>query len=703
MLHPLPDRLDPGRPYPLGATFDGLGVNFALFSAHAEKVELCLFDPRGRKEIARLSLPECTDEVWHGYLPDARPGLLYGYRVYGPYAPEQGHRFNPAKLLLDPYARQLKGAVRWTDALYGYRVGSPREDLSFDRRDSAAAMPKAVVCTDAFDWSNDRRPNTAWSETIIYETHVRGLTRLLEDCAPAERGTFAALSHPKVLAHFQRLGITAIEVLPVHAFVQDRLLQEKGLANYWGYNTLAFFVPEARYLATGSADEMRMAVRRLHAAGIELILDVVYNHTAEGSELGPTLSLRGIDNAVYYRAVEGDRRRCVNDTGTGNTLDLSHPRVLQMVTDSLRYWAESFRVDGFRFDLGVTLGRSGDGGFDPRSGFFDVLRQDPVLNQLKLISEPWDIGPGGYQLGNHPPGFAEWNDKFRDSTRRFWRGDSGARPEFAARISGSADLFDRRARRPWAGVNFVTAHDGQPLADLVAYEAKHNLANGEDNRDGSDNNNSCNWGIEGPTDDADILAVRDRVSRSMIVTLLASLGTPMILGGDEFGRTQRGNNNAYAQDNEISWYDWTLLESDKGHALSDFVRRLTAIRRFYPLVRAGHFLHGEVEVAPGVLDIDWFDERGVHLSEEDWHNGEGRALVMRRVRRLEDGRLETVTMLMNGSSEPLQFKLPPPHLEHLLVIDSANPQAPEVTVGSEVEVLDRAAMLIVGSGQAVET
>jgi glycogen operon protein len=674
-----------------------LGVNFAVFSANAERIDLCLFEPTGRKEIARFALPECTDEVWHGYLPDARPGLLYGYRAHGPYAPEQGHRFNRHKLLLDPYAKQLAGAVRWTDALHGYRVGSSREDLSFDRRDSAAAMPKAVVCANAFDWAGDVRPNTPWSETIIYEAHVKGLTQLLEQCAPAERGTYAALSHPRVIAHLQRIGVTAIELLPIHGFVQDRYLQEKGLSNYWGYNTLAFFAPEPRYMGGGTADDLRMAVRRLHAAGIEVILDVVYNHTAEGSEMGPTFSFRGLDNAVYYRSVDGDPRRCVNDTGTGNCLDLSHPRVLQMVSDSLRYWAESFRIDGFRFDLGVTLGRNGNHGFDPRSGFFDVLRQDPVLNQLKLISEPWDIGPGGYQLGNHPPGFAEWNDKFRDSTRKFWRGDDGMRPEFAARISGSADLFDRRARRPWAGVNFVTAHDGQPLADVVSYEGKHNEANGEDNRDGSDDNNSCNWGAEGPTDDAKIVEIRDRVARSMLTTLLASLGTPMILGGDEFGRTQQGNNNAYCQDSEISWLDWKQLESPRGHALSDFVRRLTAIRKWYPLVRASHFLHGEVEVAPGILDIDWFDERAQHLTSDDWNNVEGKALMMRRVRRLEDGRLQAVALLMNGAPVPLTFTLPTPGLVRRLVIDSADPAAEEREIGDTVEVQDRACVIVVGT------
>jgi isoamylase len=694
----LPDRLDAGLPYPLGATFDGLGVNFAVFSANADRIDLCLFDPKGRKEIARFELPEWTDEVWHGYLPYARPGLLYGFRAHGRYEPENGHRFNPYKLLLDPYAKGLAGEVRWTDALHGYRLRSPRKDLSMDRRDSASAMPKSVVTSDSFDWTGDARPRIPWTDTVIYEAHAKGLTKLLDDVPVPERGTFAALSHPKVIAHLQRIGVTTLELLPIHAFVQDRRLQQAGLANYWGYNTLSFFAPEPRYMAGVSADELRIAIRRLHAAGIEVILDVVYNHTAEGSELGPTFNFRGLDNATYYRLMQDEPRYCVNDTGTGNTLDLSHPRVLQMVADSLRHWAESYHVDGFRFDLGVTLGRDGHNGFDPRSGFFDVLRQDPVLNQLKLISEPWDIGPGGYQLGNHPPGFAEWNDKFRDSVRRYWRCDSGSRPEFANRIAGSADLFDRRARRPWASVNFVTAHDGFTLADLVSYEGKHNEANREDNLDGHSENYSRNWGEEGPTEDSEIREIRDRVSRSMLTTLFGSLGTPMLLGGDEFGRSQSGNNNAYCQDNEISWFDWDQLESSRGHALSDFVRRLTAVRRFYPLVRANRFLHGEVEVAPGIRDIDWFDERGEHLSEDDWHNREGRALVMRRVRRKKDGSLEVVSMLTNASEETLVFRLPPPRLERRLVIDSADPQSPETEVGESIEVLPHAAMIIVGSG-----
>ena len=694
----LPERLEAGSPYPLGASFDGLGVNFAVFSANAERIDLCLFDPSGRKELARYPLPECTDEVWHGYLPHARPGQLYGFRAYGAYAPEQGHRFNPNKLLLDPYARRLAGQLRWTDAVHGYHVGSPRADLSFDRRDSAPAMPKCVVTADSFDWDGDRRPNTPWSETVIYEAHVKGLTALLEEVSPPERGTFAALAHPKVIDHLRRLGVTALELMPVHAFTQDRFLQEKGLSNYWGYNTLAFFAPEARYLAHGSADEFRLAVRRLHASGIEVILDVVYNHTAEGSEMGPTLSLRGLDNATYYRLLADNPRQCVNDTGTGNSLNMASARVIQMVADSLRYWAQSFRVDGFRFDLGVTLGREGDDGFSPGAAFFDVLRQDPVLGRLKLISEPWDIGPGGYQLGHHPPSFAEWNDKFRDTTRRFWRGDAGQRPDLAARLSGSGDLFDRRARRPWASINMLTAHDGMTLNDVVSYDGRHNEANGENGQDGHSENYSRNWGAEGPTDDQAVQETRDRVRRSMLTTLMTSLGTPMLLGGDEFGRTQGGNNNAYCQDNVISWFDWALAASPQGQALSAFTARLIALRKAHPLLRAGAFLYGQEEVAPGVLDIEWFDERGERLSPDDWQNPEGRALLMRRARRLPDGELELIALALNGADQTLSFVLPSEGLALERLVDSADPQAGLGPVGQTLEMPGGAAVLLRGVG-----
>jgi isoamylase len=533
-------KLHPGDGNVLGATWDGLGVNFAVFSAHAERVELCLFDPTGRREVARLDLPECTDEVFHGYLPEARPGLLYGYRVHGPYQPEQGHRFNPHKLLLDPYAKKLSGRLLWSDALFGYRVGSPRDDLSFDRRDSAAAMPKAVVVAENYNWGNQQPPNHAWKDTVIYEAHLRGMTMQREDVAPNERGTFAGLADPRVIEHLVKLGVTAIELLPVHAFLQDRFLVAKHLKNYWGYSTLSFFAPEPAYLAAfdGSSNEMRMAVRQLHAAGIEVFLDVVYNHTCEGSEMGPTLSWRGFDNASYYRLAEGAARHAVNDTGTGNTVNIAHPRVLQMVMDSLRHWAQSYHIDGFRFDLGSTLGRELHG-FDPNSGFFDAIRQDPVLSKLKLISEPWDIGPGGYQLGNHPPGFAEWNDRFRDGVRRFWRGDPGQRAELAARLMGSSDIFEKRRRKTWASVNFVAAHDGFTLRDTVSYNERHNLENGEDGKDGHGENLSNNWGAEGETDDPDIRRVRDRTTRSLLATLLFSHGTPMLLGGDEMGRTQK--------------------------------------------------------------------------------------------------------------------------------------------------------------------
>ncbi|MBV8636134.1 MAG: glycogen debranching protein GlgX, partial [Burkholderiaceae bacterium] len=480
----VPDRLSPGLPYPLGATSDGLGVNFAVFSAHAHKIELCLFDSAGRKELARLPLPECTGEIWHGYLPYAGAGLLYGYRAHGPYEPQRGHRFNPNKLLLDPYAKRLSGTLKWADALFGYRLNSAKADLSFDRRDSAAGMPKAVVVDDTFDWGDDKPPAVPWPKTVIYETHVRGVSMLREDLQPNVRGTFAALADPRLIDHLLRLGITTLELMPVHAFLQDRFLLERGLRNYWGYSTLSFFAPEPSYLSNSSRDEVRTAIHRLHAAGIEVILDVVYNHTCSGNEMGPTLSWRGLDNASYYRLLPDNPRYHINDTGCGNTLNICHPRVLQMVMDSLRYWANSYHVDGFRFDLASTLAREAHG-FDAGSGFFDAIIQDPVLSKLKLIAEPWDIGPGGYQLGNFPPPFAEWNDRFRDSVRRFWRGDAGQRGMFAECLVGSAKLFDRRHRKPWASVNFLTSHDGATLQDLVSYAGKHNLDNGEDNRDGA--------------------------------------------------------------------------------------------------------------------------------------------------------------------------------------------------------------------------
>jgi isoamylase len=694
----LPDHLAAGAPYPLGATFDGLGVNFAVFSANADRIELCIFDPKGRREIRRYELTEWTDEVWHGYLPDARPGLLYGYRAHGRYAPEEGHRFNPNKLLLDPYARKLHGEVRWTDALHGYRVRSGKADLSYDTRDSAPAMPKGVVTGEAFDWSHDIKPKTPWSETVIYEAHAKGLTKLFEEAAPPERGTFAALSHPRVIDHLQRLGVTAIELMPIQAFVQDRFLQEKGLRNYWGYNSLAFFAPEQSYFAGESHDELRLAVRRLHSAGLEVILDVVYNHTCEGSERGPTMSWRGLDNATYYRLVKDHPRYTVNDTGTGNTLNLEKARVIQMVADSLRYWATSFGIDGFRFDLGLTLGRE-ENGFNPGAAFFDVLRQDPVLGQLKLSAEPWDIGPGGYHLGNFPPGFAEWNDKYRDTVRKYWRGDPAVRGDLAARLAGSGDLFDRRARRPWASVNALAVHDGFTLADTVAYEQRHNEANGEDNRDGHSENYSRNWGVEGPTDDPAINEVRQRVMRSMLTTLFASLGTPLLLAGDEFGRTQNGNNNAYCQDNEIGWVDWSRRDTPEGETLMRFTSRLIALRKESPLLRPPAFLYGE-PTADGFNDLEWWDERGQPLSDEDWTNPNGRALVMRRARLLEDGRLEAMSLLLNASPDPLTFNLYP-SVKRTVLIDSARPDDLPFEIGDSYEVGPHGAVLISWTKEAV--
>jgi isoamylase len=688
-----PAHLERGTPYPLGAMWDGLGTNFAVFSAHAERIELCLFDPTGRREIARFDLPECTDEIWHGYLPNARLGLIYGYRAHGPYNPQDGHRFNPHKLLFDPYARRFAGPLRWSDALFGYRVNSPRADLSFDRRDSAPGALKAVVSEDLFDWGDDRPPNIPWSKTVIYEAHLRGLTMRRSDIRSNERGTFAALADTNVIRYFHDLGITAIELMPIHAFVQDRALVERGLKNYWGYNSIGFFAIEPRYLSDSSRNEMRVAVRRLHAAGVEVILDVVYNHTGEGSELGPTLSFRGLDNANYYRLVPDNRRHCINDAGTGNTLNLSHPRVLQMVMDSLRFWVTSFHVDGFRFDLGATLGRQANG-FNPESPFFAALRQDPILQRVKLISEPWDLGPGGYQLGHHPPGFAEWNDRFRDSTRRFWRGDAGERPQFAARLAGSGDLFDRHTRRPWASINYTASHDGFTLADVVNYAQRHNEANGEDNQDGQGENYSANWGVEGETTDAAILNIRARVQRAMLASVFLAHGTPMLLAGDEFGRTQRGNNNAYCQDDETSWLDWQMLETPAGRELHRFATELIALRQQHAALRSRHFLHGRCEVAPNIFDIAWFEASGEVVPESSWKAPETQLLCLRRAMPNEDDSVSLLALLLNPTPEDRSFTLPPPPLEGSILIDTARPAAQHAPVTDQkVMVLARSAVL----------
>ena len=687
--------VQPGSPYPLGATYDGIGTNFAVFSANAAKMEICFFDPAGKHEVARCSLPHCTNEIWHGYIPGVHPGALYGYRAYGPYQPESGHRFNPNKLLLDPYARQLHGHVRWADSLYGYRINSPRTDLSFDHRDSAPSMPKCVVTESTFNWHGDRHPQVPWEKTVIYETHVRGLTMRLDKVPEQERGTFAGLANPWVIDYLVRLGVTAVELLPVHAILHDRRLVNQGLLNYWGYNTLNFFTPEPRYLSTGSPDEMRHAVRALHAAGIEVILDVVYNHTCEESELGPTLCFRGLDNASYYRLDRDYPRHHVNDTGCGNTVNMSHPRVIQMVMDSLRYWVQEFHVDGFRFDLGATLGRESYG-FDPGSGFFDALLQDPVLAPRKLISEPWDVGPGGYQVGNHPPGLAEWNDRFRDDVRRFWRGDSGVRGAIASRLMGSADLFNHRRRRSWSSVNFVTAHDGFTLQDLVSYSRKHNEANLEDNRDGSNENRSANWGVEGPTDDPKVRATRQKVKRAMLMTLLFSHGTPMLLGGDEFGRTQQGNNNPYCQDSEISWFDWSLIDTSEGKTLLEFTRRCIAARRILPRLRSTRFLAANLRTLHRIPEISWFDETGAEMTQERWHFSEGRLLALRRIgQELRAGQLSASLLLLNAFSMDREFILPKPDMPWTIAVDAADPEADGMPVEGRLIVSAHSAVLLV--------
>ncbi|PPE73178.1 glycogen debranching enzyme GlgX [Solimonas fluminis] len=678
----LPDRLERCHASPLGAQFDGRGTCFSVFSEHAEKVELCLFDGNGRHETTRLPMPDCTDGVWHGYLPNARPGQLYGYRVSGPYEPRQGHRFNPNKLLLDPYARRLHGQLQWHDALYGYHIGSPRADLSFDRRDSASHMPKGVVWEEHFDWGNDHPPRIPWEETVIYEMHLRGFTMRRGDLPEHDRGSFGALGHPSTVDYLRQLGITAVELLPVHAFARDRYLLERGLTNYWGYNTLSWFAPEPAYLSDGTLGQIKWAVKQLHAAGIEVLLDVVYNHSCEGNELGPTLSLRGFDNAVYYRLMPEDPRYHINDTGCGNTLDFSQSRVIQLAMDSLRYWVQEFHVDGFRFDLGVSLGRE-PGGFDPGAGFFDALLQDPVLSRVKLISEPWDVGPGGYRIGQHPAGFGEWNGLFRDDLRRYWRGDPNQRAALAARLQGSADLFDHHRRRPWASINFVTAHDGFTLTDLLSYSQKHNEANGEDNRDGADHNDSHNWGSEGDTQDPRVLLRRQRLRRSMLATLFFAHGTPMLLAGDEFGQTQGGNNNAYCQDNEIAWLDWSLLEQEDGRALHDFVMRLIGLRRQYPLLRADYYQHAQGEVVAGLRDVDWFDESGNELAGDDWKNGMARLLAVRRARRREDGGVEAMMLLSNADIAEHRFHLPQPALSWRLVLDTREPSKPEAALNHQ--------------------
>ncbi len=682
----------PGAPYPLGATWDGSGVNFALFSENAEHVELCIFDrPYGAQEIARIPLREQTDFVWHVYLPEARPGMLYGYRVYGPYRPEEGLRFNPHKLLLDPYAKAVTGPVQWSEAMFGYDPAAAAADpatvdLRMSTLDSAPGMPKSVVVESAFSWGDDRRPAIPWHDTVIYELHVKGFTYLNPDLPEELRGTYAGLAHRETIRYLKSLGVTAVELMPVHFFVDDWHLLKRGLRNYWGYNTIGFFAPDPRYAAFGPENavaEFKSMVRSLHQAGIEVILDVVYNHTAEGDHLGPTLSFRGIDNQAYYRLVPGEPRRYMDFTGTGNTFNMLHPRAIQLIMDSLRYWITEMHVDGFRFDLASALARELYE-VDRLSAFFEIIHQDPVISQVKLIAEPWDLGEGGYQVGNFPVGWAEWNGKYRDNVRRFWRGDAGQVGELGFRLTGSSDLYAHNGRRPYASINFVTCHDGFTLRDLVSYERKHNEANGEGNRDGTDANWSENFGVEGDTEDEGILRARFQQMRNFIATLFVSQGVPMLLHGDEVARTQRGNNNAYCQDNEVSWMPWQRDERQR--ALLDWTRRLVALRKRNPVLRRRGFLQGRT--APnGEKDIAWLREDGRELSDADWADPERRViglwlsgaaadLVDREGRPITG---ETLAILLNASKKAVGFHLPaaPDGRVWSLVLDSARPELHE--------------------------
>ena len=701
-------RVWPGRPYPLGATWDGGGVNFSLFSEHATKVELCLFDsPDAERESQRVALPDQTDMAWHGYLPDVHPGQLYGYRVHGPYEPEQGHRFNPNKVLLDPYAKAIGRDLRWGDETFGYAIGDEDEDLSRDDRDNAAGAPLGAVIDTAFTWGDDAPPAVPRHNMVIYEAHVKGFSRLHPEIPENLRGTYLGLASQPAIEHFKRLGVNAVELMPVHHRVDDRHLVDKGLNNFWGYNTLAFFAPDTRYASAGvgpeSVREFKRMVHALHSAGIEVILDVVYNHTAEGNHLGPTLSLRGIDNSSYYRLVHDNPRYYMDYTGCGNTLNMQQPRVLQLIMDSLRYWVLEMHVDGFRFDLASALARELHE-VDKLGAFFDIIHQDPVLSQVKLIAEPWDLGEGGYQVGNFPVGWNEWNGKYRDTVRRFWRGDEGTVSEFATRLCGSSDLYESSNRRPYASVNFVTAHDGFTIEDLVSYNEKHNEANGEDNRDGESNNLSWNCGAEGPTDDAQVIELRERQKRNLVATLFLSQGVPMLRGGDELSHTQQGNNNAYCQDTEISWLDWTLDE--RREDFLEFVATVAGLKRRHPVLHRPKFFQGRPIRGTDVKDIIWLDPSGEEMADEAWNAGFVRSIGVRLAGDAigevdEHGeRLagDTMLLLFNADGNPIDFRLPPHAAEEHweLLFDTAQrrpnrtdfPQAePYVLQGRSVAVL----------------
>jgi isoamylase len=703
----------PGKAYPLGATWDGEGVNFALFSENAEGVELCLFEaPEGKSETTRIRIADHTDQVWHVYLPEVRPGQLYGYRVYGPYEPGKGHRFNPSKLLIDPYAKAISGNIQWDDSLFGYAIGHRGEDSSKDERDSASHVPKCVVTDPAFDWEGDRHPATPWHKTLIYEMHVKGFTVSHPNVSPEIRGTYSGLIRDEVMNHILSLGVTAVELMPVHHFVADRRLVEKGLTNYWGYNSIGFFAPEARYSSSGTlgqqVSEFKTMVRKFHKEGIDVILDVVYNHTAEGNHLGPTLSFRGIDNAAYYRLDPKNNSHYIDYTGTGNTLNMMHPRVIQLIMDSLRYWVLEMHVDGFRFDLASALARELHE-VDRLGAFFDVVHQDPVISQVKLIAEPWDLGEGGYQVGNFPVLWAEWNGKFRDTIRRFWRSDKGQVADLAYRLTGSSDLYSHGGRRPSASVNFVTAHDGFTLGDLVSYDSKHNEANGEENRDGVNENLSWNCGTEGPTDNPEVITLRERQKRNFLTTLFISQGVAMLLAGDEMGRTQKGNNNAYCQDNEISWVDWNLDASRKD--LLEFAKFAIQLSKQHPVLQRKHFFQGRKIRGSEVKDLTWFMPDGNEMTDEDWQNPEKRCLGLRLAGDAIDERDEhgnaitddTLLVLLNAHDREMQFVLPVQEQEQLWTVvldtrESTGRKEGTQKKGGEAFALEARSMAILSCG-----
>jgi glycogen operon protein len=662
-------KISPGRPYPLGATWDGRGVNFALFSENATAVELCLFDDGDpHAEIARIRLPERTAFVWHGYLEqdDAKPGTLYGYRVYGPWEPEAGHRFNPNKLLMDPYTRALSGTVNWEAPAFSYPLGSG-DDRALDEQDDAWGKPLSVVVDETFDWGDDRRPNVPWHRSVIYEVHTKGFTARHPDVPEELRGTYLGLAAPAAIEHFKSLGVTAVELLPIHAFIDEGTLLSHKLTNYWGYNSIGYFAPDGRYASSSEPGavvrEVKEMVKALHVAGIEVILDVVYNHTAEGNQLGPTLSFRGIDNACYYRLVGGQPRYYMDYTGCGNSLNVRHPQVLKLIMDSLRYWVQEMHVDGFRFDLASALARELHE-VDRLSSFFDIIHQDPVLSRVKLIAEPWDVGEGGYQVGNFPVLWTEWNGKYRDTVRSFWKGDEVRAGELAFRLAGSSDLYENDGRRPYASINFVTAHDGFTLADLVAYNDKRNEANGEQNRDGESHNISWNSGVEGPTDDAAIRTLRQLQQRNFLATLAFSQGVPMIAHGDELGRTQQGNNNAYCQDNELTWIDWDL--DDTRQSLLDFVRRIIKIRHEQPVLRRREFFRGRAIRGSDVKDLTWLEASGDEMTDEDWDASTRRPIGLlmagNQITELDENgdRIigDTLLLLLNAHHEAAAFALP---------------------------------------------